>query len=574
MDLVPEALQKALLADVGRTKEPTDTSSPKHWAVWLLQNNLTRKFSTTTTTKAAELAALKKFKDVNKLVGMWREPEPGSDAHRILTGVRNLFRQQYYDEANLPRWTVSHAFNLGMVGAGMNVGATTEVLVDKLFNSTLTCTNPVLYKYYVQALSNSRTWRKAERARTFLHNEFRVVKGNNLFYVPKETIIARTAATEPTINMFGQLGYGELLCQVLEKCHGIDLSTQPDTNKWLARIGSSNGSYATIDLSSASDTIGLGLLKFILPERMLADLMLLRSPYATHEGKTVKLNMISTMGNGFTFPLQTLIFANLVLAVMTDLGVKTRDVYGLRKYSVYGDDIICPSQVYESVTSMLGACGFTVNKRKSYATGKFRESCGGDYFDGHPVRAVYLHHANTDAHVYSLINRLNSWSAIHGVWLPKTIAYLRTLVRLRPIPLYEDETAGIRLPTKLLTGRKTSKNGHWEYHALTMRTNPIKPEARHVVRLYHGCKVAVLHGSFGRGGRIKIAPRYNSGVIGYRGYHTNIDQYGAFTPRTRPGEERFSVVKCEAVSHWDFTPDARLTSGDLCNAIERNLLIR
>lgn len=547
MGFVPEAFHKALIADIGRTKQPTDASSPQHWAAFMLQTNVTKKYNDGTTNAQAESAALEKFRSVNAKVSEWQLPPEGSDAIRILKRAKELFRQHYFDNEGIPRWTVSHAYNTGMVGPGAAIDATSHFLGDKMFNSVLTCTDPILYKYYVQAIAGSKNWWKAERARTFQHVKYRIVKGNKLFYVPKETIIARTAATEPTLNMFGQLGYGKIIENVLQRHHDINLSVQPNINKWLAKSGSSSGEYATIDLSSASDTIGLGLLEWLLPERLLRDLKLLRSPVTLVGNEQIHLNMISTMGNGFTFPLETWIFANLVLAVMIDTNEPVFDVYGKRRYSVFGDDIICPSRVYDNVTSTLEAAGFSVNRRKSFGTGKFRESCGGDYFDGRNVRAVYLKECTHDSHVYGLINRLLDWSGIHKIPLPNTIRYLTTLVRFRPIPLYEDEQSGIRVPLARLTGRKISKRGHFIYHSLQREVDRVVPELRSIEKFYHAFHVALLHGSF-------------------RG--------GAVTPRALPGDARYKVVKREAPVFWDFSTDARLTTEERRNAFELNYPIR
>lgn len=548
MGLTPEALNKALLSDLGRTKQPTDDSSRKHWAAYLLQQNLTKKYTDGTTGPAAEEAALEKFKAVNLAVGLWTPPQEGTDAFRIMVKAAQLFESQYMNCNGQPRWTVSHAYNLGMVGPGASVGATANNFVDKLFNSTLTCTKPILFKYYEQAIANTKHWRKAERARCFQHHEkFRIVKGNKLFYVPKETVIARTAATEPTLNMFGQLGYGKLIERVLEQNHDIDLSVQPNINRWFAKSGSSSGEYATIDLSSASDTIGLGLLEWILPEQLLKDLMLLRSPYTLIGDRKVRLNMISTMGNGFTFPLETWIFANLVLAVMIDEREPIFDQYGKRRYSVFGDDIVCPTKVYDKLTKILGAAGFQVNHKKSFGSGKFRESCGGDYFDGQNVRAVYLKECTNETHVYSLINRLNDWSGVQQIPLPNTIRYLLSLVKFRPIPLYEDETSGIRVPLSQLTGRKVSKRGNYYYHCVIQVIDRVTPESHTIEKFYHAFHVALLHGSF---------------------------KGGSITPRVLPGCATFKVIKREAPIYWDFSPDARLTTEDRCNAIVRNLPIR
>jgi hypothetical protein len=86
------------------------------------------------------------------------------------------------------------------------------------------------------------------------------------------------------------------------------------------------------------------------------------------------------MGNGATFELETLVFA-VIVAAACELEVG-RDLF------VYGDDIILPNEHFEEASAVLRACGFTPNMAKSFATGSFRESCGGDYFEGYSVRSV------------------------------------------------------------------------------------------------------------------------------------------------------------------------------------------
>ena len=63
------------------------------------------------------------------------------------------------------------------------------------------------------------------------------------------------------------------------------------------------------------------------------------------------------------------------------------------KVRVYGDDIIVPVDMMEPVAAGLEAFGLRVNSSKSFGTGRFRESCGGDYYEGvwiTPVRVRSL----------------------------------------------------------------------------------------------------------------------------------------------------------------------------------------
>jgi hypothetical protein len=55
---------------------------------------------------------------------------------------------------------------------------------------------------------------------------------------------------------------------------------------------------------------------------------------------------------------------------------------------VFGDDIIVPREYVLSVVDELHTFGYVVNVGKSYWTGRFRESCGREYYDGHDVSIV------------------------------------------------------------------------------------------------------------------------------------------------------------------------------------------
>jgi len=59
---------------------------------------------------------------------------------------------------------------------------------------------------------------------------------------------------------------------------------------------------------------------------------------------------------------------------------------------VYGDDLIVPVDHVLSVVETLEAFGARVGLSKSFWTGKFRESCGKEYYDGHDVSIVRVRH--------------------------------------------------------------------------------------------------------------------------------------------------------------------------------------
>jgi hypothetical protein len=59
---------------------------------------------------------------------------------------------------------------------------------------------------------------------------------------------------------------------------------------------------------------------------------------------------------------------------------------------VYGDDIIVPTHEAATVCDYLHKYNCKVNVHKSFWTGKFRESCGTDAYDGRVVTPTYVRH--------------------------------------------------------------------------------------------------------------------------------------------------------------------------------------
>lgn len=221
------------------------------------------------------------------------------------------------------------------------------------------------------------------------------VEGNRFTTVPKDSKKDRGIAIEPSINLFYQLGYGRVLRERLRRA-GIDLQNGQDIHRRVACEASIKGHLSTIDLSSASDTVCRNLVKLLLPQRWYDSLESLRSSRTQMPGgKWVVLEKFSSMGNGYTFELETAIFLSIAYAVCALGGHLPKEGENL---FVYGDDIIIPTAASADVLAALAFFGFTPNRRKTFVCGSFRESCGGDYFDGRPVRAFYLKELPNEPH--------------------------------------------------------------------------------------------------------------------------------------------------------------------------------
>jgi hypothetical protein len=362
--------------------------------------------------------------------------------------IYRMFHPRDQSEGNLRRLTLAEISRRLGVGNGANIGAFSTDFLSKVGTSKMLAADRRLHYLYVQAISCDPLWSSVESTRSKFR-ETDVVLGSRLSFVPKTVEISRTICTEPLLNMLFQKGIASVLEELLVETSGISLSKQPDWNRSLARLGSVSGKFGTIDLSSASDSMSTSLVSEFFPKHVFDMLVMTRSPYAIlPDGASLELHMISSMGNAFTFPLQTIFFTALVYGAYKALGYSflkpSRQSSG--NFAVFGDDIICLTQAYNLVVQLLSLCGFEVNVNKSFNSGLFRESCGHDYFRGRNIRGVYVKTLKMEGDRYSAINRLNRWSATWSIPLPATIHCLLRGQRFLPIPLDEMDDAGVKVP--------------------------------------------------------------------------------------------------------------------------------
>lgn len=207
--------------------------------------------------------------------------------------------------------------------------------------------------------------------------------------VPKSAVTDRSIGIEPELNVYLQLGVDRVIRRRLKLRWGIDLNSQSE-NQLLALNASVTNEDATIDLKGASDCTAVMTAYMLLPEAWFALLMDLRSenilmdrPKVGNEGQPVTLAKISAMGNGFTFVLESLIFAAIARASMRRKKHKG-------KISVFGDDIIVPRTVAPFCIDLLKLFGYLVNEEKTFIEGPFRESCGVDCLNGINIRPLFL----------------------------------------------------------------------------------------------------------------------------------------------------------------------------------------
>jgi len=206
--------------------------------------------------------------------------------------------------------------------------------------------------------------REVWRAKVVFTTKF--VEGSRFSTVPKNNEKDRPINIEPLGNILVQRAIGNGIRSLLSEEFGIDLDNDALKHRYLVAT-----KIATLDLKDASDSVTLALCKFLFPRWFFDLLMQARSPLILgpdHMYHDVK--KISSMGNGFTFELMTLIIACLG---------RVHDP----SFSVFGDDIIVSNDRAAGVISDLEAVGFVINKEKSFVNSEFRESCGANFLDGY-----------------------------------------------------------------------------------------------------------------------------------------------------------------------------------------------
>lgn len=415
------------------------------------------------TSEALDSAALKKFLAINDQQDDWdRRRCEELFAEELLGHFREEMHRFFEVDNRRPLIeSFEQFFARGRFGPGASLKSVGTDFYSKVGSSDLSATSSIFFRVYRSYIANRPGWRGAEFFRTAAGFGDRIVTGNKLAFVPKNVDISRTICIEPSLNMFAQLGLADLIERRLKGLYSIDLTKQPEVNRALAQEGSKTGSLITIDLESASDSISLKMVERNLPKDVVQWLKVLRSPVSDTLQGPVELRMVSTMGNGFTFPLQTAIFSSVVLAAKRVLG-RPRTRAG-KDWSVFGDDIICHQHDVGAVLSLLRILGFQVNPQKSFFEGPFRESCGHDYYRGHDIRGVYIKSLSTVQDRFVAINRLNDWSSVHGVKLPRTVQLLQGSVPNFLVPLWEADTSGIRVTS---ASARHLKVGHrWRFRA-------------------------------------------------------------------------------------------------------------
>lgn len=236
-------------------------------------------------------------------------------------------------------------------------------------------------------LWHDTAWARARAQDVAVPYDPLVVRSERHATVAKQWDKDRNISVGPSFNVSYQLAVGQEIRRSLRRNAGLDLEIGQAFHRWAANAASRRKHLCTIDLSDASDRWAKQVVKALLPPDWYSLLETLRVPCCDIDGKTVFLEKFSAMGNGFTFELETLLFYAITAEVMSRKGYNPI-TWG--NIFIYGDDIICPDDCYDDVVAALKWYGHSPNLSKSFhGSTPFRESCGADFFDGHPVRGYY-----------------------------------------------------------------------------------------------------------------------------------------------------------------------------------------
>lgn len=297
----------------------------------------------------------------------------------------------------------------------------------------------------------------------------RVIRSNNISFVPKTAATHRSIAVEPLLNGFYQKGIDQVLRRKLRKV-GIDLSDQ-SRNQEFAREGSTDDSdegFITLDLRGASNSVTIETVKYLLPPDWFYLLDRTRSHYYSYKGAEKRYEMLCSMGNGFCFPIETLIFASI--CVSCGCGIPGVD------FLVYGDDIIVRKRFGEKVIRVLKHYGYSLNMDKSFVDGPFRESCGADWFNGKDVRPFTLDYAlDSVQSIFKFCNLTQRSKGVSDFFAPVRALVIEALPAearfFRPLP-GNPETCITSLGDEHLLSEHCAfdrRSGTWSWRCLVVR---------------------------------------------------------------------------------------------------------
>lgn len=281
------------------------------------------------------------------------------------------------------------------------------------------------------------------------------VQPSRIVDVPKDFRGPRVIAAMSAWKMYVQGGFDTLLRRFLRRSclrDSVDLNDQ-HYNQEYARQASMNLRLATADLSDASDSIHMEVIRELLRYRpdLLQPVEALRAGRCTLGDRVVEMTAAFTMGERFTFPLETIVFClECVAAYLEDrverglLKIKrvTPELIRWAAHQIglraYGDDLIFIRSMMGLVERRFSSRGYHLNLSKCCYRGFFREACGGDFWMGEnvtPLRPRQLPGATEQTlsgHVQTIANFANAGMVHTALSLYRMLAAAGIVVPIVP----------------------------------------------------------------------------------------------------------------------------------------------
>lgn len=226
---------------------------------------------------------------------------------------------------------------------------------------------------------------------SFFGNEVIFEDYCDIDFVPKQFDGLRLVTYDPSVNKMVQRFYGEQISHCMNASiykGAYPLSKRPDLHKELVKKASKSvfTDLTTVDVKNASNSLYDTLIYRLLDKDWYNALNKARIKKGYFDdGVLHHFEMFSSNGNGFTFELETLVFYALCVGVEKAFGHNKATI------SVFGDDILLSTPLYNDLLYVFENIGITVNVDKTFSTDTyFRESCGEDRFYGRDVRPVFF----------------------------------------------------------------------------------------------------------------------------------------------------------------------------------------
>lgn len=277
-----------------------------------------------------------------------------------------------------------------------------------------------------------------------------------VIHVPKTLKSPRIIAMEPTSMMFMQQALHHVMQEEFRAdyfARNFICSDSQTPNQLLAREGSAHGRLATLDLKEASDRVSNQLVRRMFSRWPHLDeaTQVVRSTKADVNGNVIRLAKYASMGSALTFPLEAMVFCTLVfLGIEKELNrpLTQQDIKSfVGSVRVYGDDIIVPVEYVSSVIKTIEHFGALVNRKKSFWNGKFRESCGADFYAGVSVdiarvRRVFPESLKDGPEVISMVSLRNQLYELGSY--TRTVEWLDAYIsRILPVYPYVTRDSGL-----------------------------------------------------------------------------------------------------------------------------------